>query len=331
MSVADRGRSFAKPSPGVLRRGLHGLVAGGFWLLRVSVRALPASWVGAIGGTVGELAHLLDWRHRRVARDNVRLALPELDRAERRRVVRSSFRNLATVICDSLAAGALDRDELRARYEIEGWEHLEAAEAPGHGVLLISAHLGDWEAAGRCLALHGKPIGMLARPMTNSWMERQVRSLRERFGNFTIPKRRGTRTILRTLHAAGRVAMLIDQRVHPDEGDAFDFFGRPAHTSPLPARLSLKTGAPVVPFFGIPLDDRGRCRVELREPIWPRGTAERSSAEPAHGTGRAAAQADRERLTRQYLAVLEDEIRRRPGLWLWAHRRWRKNPAASPR
>ena len=85
------------------------------------------------------------------------------------------------------------------------------------------------------------------------------------------------------------------------------FFGQPATTSPLLARLALKTGAPVVPVFGH-LEPGGRYRVVFLEPLW----AENGDPDAVP------------EFTRRCLEVVENEIRSRPATWLWLHRRWKR-------
>jgi KDO2-lipid IV(A) lauroyltransferase len=110
---------------------------------------------------------------------------------------------------------------------------------------------------------------------------------------------------METLRDAGIVGILIDQRVQEKEGIAVPFFGRPALTTPVLARLSLRTGAPVLPLALFP-EPHGRYRFIAHPPILPQGEGEAAVAE----------------LTRQYLAVAEQDIRRHPEQWLWMHRRW---------
>ena len=113
-----------------------------------------------------------------------------------------------------------------------------------------------------------------------------------------------------------RIGILVDQRVHPNDGEALPFFGKPAITSPLPAQLSLRTRAPVLPLFAVPEGSRG-YRLEIRPAIWPEEFETEENPELA--------------LSLRLLEVTEAEIRRRPELWLWMHRRWRVNPIRSLR
>ncbi|MDX1502245.1 MAG: lysophospholipid acyltransferase family protein [Thermoanaerobaculia bacterium] len=299
-----------RPAAPPAKRARHAAEHALFTLTRGLVRVLPLAAVPAVGALLGDLAGLLDRQHRRVALDGVRLAFPELEERCRRAIVRASFRNLGRTVLDAVASSRLSPAAARARYELEGLEHLEAAEERGRGVLLMTAHFGNWEAAGQGLALSGHPIVSVARPLDNPRIERWVSAARGRFGNTSIPKRGGGRQILETLRDGGRLALLIDQRVHPNEGKAYRFFGEPAYTSPLLADASLRTGAPVLPFYGYPIAGGRRVRLVVKPPIPP--------VEPGEDAV--------ERLTLGCLAELEEVISADPGLWLWMHRRWRKNP-----
>lgn len=272
------------------------------------VSLLPETLQLALGRWGGKLGYLLDARHRRVALQNLRLAFPDWSDAERKRVARESFGNIGTAAVELATSAKLDRQSYLERLDFEGWENFELAEKAGNGVLLMTAHFGNWEALAQAPVLRGKPVYFVARPLDNPYLEREIRRIRERFGNHTIMKRGAARRLIRTLRSGGVTGLLIDQRVHPNEGRAYDFFGHPAYTTPLMARLSLRTGAPVVPVFGIPLDGWKRCRIVYRSPIFPETNGEDAV----------------DSLTRQYLRSIEDAIREWPELWLWAHRRWRQ-------
>jgi KDO2-lipid IV(A) lauroyltransferase len=293
---------------------LHRLEYYLFVTITALLHRLPEKLCIRLAKLIGRLGHRTDSRHRRVALSNLKLAFPELDSRSRRQLTRRCFENFACTLIDSLVSAPLDRESYLQRLDYDGWEFFEQAERAGHGVLMMTGHLGNWEACGQSMALKNRPLLFVARPLDNPLIETRIRRIRERFGNTTVPKRGGAGQILRSMKGGGFAGMLIDQRVHPDEGKAYDFFGHPAYTTPLLARLSLRTGAPVVPFFGIPAADWGRTRIVFRPPIFPDAELENTV----------------DQLTIRYLAAIEEEIRRYPELWLWMHRRWRESPINEP-
>ena len=287
---------------------LHRLEYGLFTVLSRTLLLLPHEAARGVGRGLGALAWVLLRARRRVALDNLELALPELPADERRRIARGSFHHLGRLTCDTVSAHRFDPVELCRRLTLAGWEHLETARSRGRGVLVMSAHLGSWEMAAHPVGLYAEPMHVIGRPLDNPLLDQRLSGHRTRFGNATIPKRGAARGSLRVLRRGGVVGILIDQRVRPEEGILVPFFGAPAVTSPLLARLTLKTGAPIVPLFGH-LAPGGTYRVEFQAPI-----------EPLEGTGDEAV----EELTRRCLARVEEQIRARPEHWLWLHRRWKR-------
>ncbi len=285
----------------------HRLEFGLYLLLKGGLRTLPHATARRVGRGVGWLAWRLDARHRRIAERNLALALPELPERERRRLAAACFRHFGAALCDAVSSTRFDAIGLCERFTIEGWEHVQAAETGGRGFFILSPHIGFWELVPPIIGLYSGPFHVVFRPPDNPYFDRELRALRERFAVAAVAKKGAARKMLEVLREAGRVGLLIDQRVQPREGIEVPFFGRPALTTPVLARLSLRTGAPVVPVATLPAP-RGRYRFVARPPIHPAGEGEEAVAA----------------LTRRYLEVAEAQIREHPEMWLWMHRRWGK-------
>ena len=139
--------------------------------------------------------------------------------------------------------------------------------------------------------------------------------MRTRTGNSVIYRQGTIRRILRLLHAGEGVGILIDQHIQSRDAIYVDFFNRPAATTSIVAALALRTGAPVVPLFALPLGP-GRYRLIYEHPVQrPPDAAEDAVHE----------------FTQRCTDVLEMYVRRRPELWLWMHRRWRDDDETSQR
>jgi KDO2-lipid IV(A) lauroyltransferase len=281
------------------------------------LRALPHPAARSVGRGLGAFAHAIDRRHREIALRNMALALPELAEGERRRLVGECFRHFGAALCDAISSARFGAADLCHLFTLEGWEHVDEAERLGRGLFLLTAHLGFWELSPPLIGLTRGPMSIVVRPADNPWLDRELRALRERFGNAVIPKHGAARRMLETIRERGRLGILIDQRVQEREGIAVPFFGRPALTSPILARLSLRSGTPVVPLTVYP-EPGGRYRLVVRPPVFP----------PEGESGDAAVLA----LTRRYLEIAEEDIRAHPEMWLWMHRRWdeKKKRPASP-
>jgi len=242
-----------------------------------------------------------------VALANLAAALPDLDEAARRRLVRDCFRHFGGMAFDRLSMTRFGAEEICRRVSLNGWQHLLAAERQGRGVLLLTAHLGSWEMLGDPVSIYRGASYAIARPADNPRLDRRIRRLRERFGVVTVNRRGAGREAMRALKNGERLWILADQRVHPREGTEVPFLGRAAMTSTLAARLALRFDTPAVPIFCYP-EPRGRFRIEVRPAIPARATGDDPVAE----------------LTSRYVAATEAEIRRHPEMWLWMHDRWRQ-------
>jgi KDO2-lipid IV(A) lauroyltransferase len=117
-----------------------------------------------------------------------------------------------------------------------GWEAVEAALAAGSGVLLISPHLGCFEVVGPWKGAH--PITALYRPNRNAILQRLIEYGRQRYARIAPVDRGGVRALLGALKRGEMVLMLPDQVPNAGEGVWESFFGRPAYTMTLAARLT---------------------------------------------------------------------------------------------
>ncbi len=285
-------------------RRLEALVAAALVAL---VRRLPHGVTEMCGTTLGRLCWALDRRHRQVATDNVRLALPNLSDAERRVLVRRAFEHFGRLLCGMLEFSGLSPNAMLDRVEIEGAERVRTAHALGKGVLFVTGHFGCWEIQALAHAVRFPPMAVLARPLDDPVLHDLLEGMRTRTGNSVIYRQGSLRRVLRALAAGQGVGVLIDQHVLGRDGVYVDFFGRPAATTTAVATLALRTGAPIIPLFALPLG-RGRYRLVYEDPV---------PVPPEDAPDRV------RELTKRCTRVVEMYVRRRPELWLWMHRRWR--------
>jgi KDO2-lipid IV(A) lauroyltransferase len=286
----------------------HRAELGIFLAARAVVRVLPLAAARPLGAAVGDVLWILGVRRRTVAR-NLELVFPDLSVAARRGMARRCFRHFGAMTFDTIALSRLDAVELCHRLTLVGWENLAAAETHDRGLLVLSAHLGNWEVAARPLGLYRGPFHVVVRPFNNPLVYRFMERERERFGERQIAKRGAAKALFRVLREGGKAGVVMDQRVRPGQGIVLPFLGHPALVTPLPASVALRTGAPAVTIVAWPRPG-GRYLVEVGEPIVAPDSGERDGDAVAS-------------LTTRYLGALESDIRRHPEQWLWMHRRWR--------
>ena len=282
-----------------------------FKLLKGIFFLVPRPLCLALGRGAGAFLYVVDRRHRRVALRNLETAFgAELPAAERRKIARASFRNFGALTADILKLFHLSDRRIAGLLRVEGRENLVRALDQGRGVLIVTGHLGNWEIAARAVSELGR-LHVIARRLDSSALEKELLSLRRRLGGDVIYKKEAAKRVLQALRAGEMVAILIDQNVLRREGVFVDFFGRPASTTPAAAAFHLRTGAPIVPVF---------CRPA------PGGTYElviHPALEPPRG---GTLEENVLKTTAISTKMIEAEIRRTPGFWLWFHDRWRTRP-----
>jgi KDO2-lipid IV(A) lauroyltransferase len=271
------------------------------------VRVMPDALVREVGRALGLAFYTFDRAHRRIAQRNLERAFPVRPAAERRAIARGTFEHFGRLLLELLKFSTLSSEGMLARVEFDGEERVRLAYAQGRGVLFFTGHFGFWELHAIAHALRFEPIGVLARALDNERLNGVLEDIRQRTGNTVIYRQGTIRRVMRMLHARHGVALLIDQHIQSRDAIYVDFFERPAATTTALAALALRTGAPVVPVFALPLG-AGRYRMIYEHPVEP----------PPAETD----QAIRE-FTQRCTDVLEMYVRHHPDLWLWMHRRWR--------
>jgi KDO2-lipid IV(A) lauroyltransferase len=280
--------------------------------IAAGVRLLPMPAIRACGAALGRAAYHVDRFHRRVALDNMAHAFPSKTVAERHALARAMFAHFGSLLLELLKFGTLAEAEMLARVDIEGTDRARHAYDRGRGVLFFTGHFGYWEMHAVVHAASVQPISVLARPLDNPRLHQLLEDIRTRTGNSVIYRQGAIRKVLRELLANRGIAILIDQHLHTPDAVYVDFFRRPAATTSALAALALRTGAPVIPVFALPLP-HGRYRLIYEHPVEP----------PREDSPDAIRE-----FTQRCTDVLEMYVRRHPHLWLWMHRRWRERDPA---
>jgi Kdo2-lipid IVA lauroyltransferase/acyltransferase len=278
------------------------------------VRLMPARMAAACGTAIGNAFYLVDRPHRELAVANLEAAFPRRSPPECRAVARAVFAHFGRLLVALLRFSRLPRDRMLELVEFEGDERVRHAQAQGRGVLFFTGHFGFWELHA---IVHGVAFGrvaVLARALDNPYLHAMLERVRTCTGNTVIYRRSAMRRVLRALAANEGVAILVDQHIQGADAVYVDFFNRPVATTSALAALALRTGAPVIPVFAVPLPG-GRYRMVYEHAVSP------PSENGAAGV---------REFTQRCTDVLEMYVRRHPELWLWMHRRWRDlEPAAS--
>lgn len=284
------------------------------------VQLLPRQAALGIAGFAGRSYARLGGPRTSVGRVNLRIAFPDWDESERRRVFIESCANLARSFVEFALLGRADPEELRRLVSIDGLEHVERARKDSEcgGVIALTAHFGSWEFLAAAMVAHGLPIAVVHRARDNPLIEELVASLRRRGGSEIFARGSAARAALRALRDGKILAVTYDQNCSREEGVFVPFFGRLACTRTAPPRIAMHSGAPVLPVFVERLEGGACHRVRILPPL---------EILPRSDDQEAAVRENARRMTQ----VIEEQIRRVPEQWSWVHRRWRTQPKGEPR
>ncbi|HEY1289084.1 MAG TPA: lysophospholipid acyltransferase family protein [Burkholderiales bacterium] len=266
---------------------------------------LPLPLLHALGSVLGWTIYGISPTYRRNLRANLRQA-GYTDARTRREAIAAAGKMVAELPAIWFRSQA---DVAAMVRKVQGLDEALAAHEEKKPVLFLTPHMGCFEVTAQYAALH-IPITVLYRPPKLGWLEPLMREGRNRPNVRLVPADvSGVRAIFKALRDGEAVGFLPDQVPGEGEGDWAEFFGRPAYTMTLAARLAEREGVRCFLVFGCRLP-RGRG-YELRVKPFP----EKLEGESA---------------TRRLNRALEDLVRESPGQYLWSYNRYKVPRGARP-
>lgn len=208
---------------------------------------LPMALLRRLGALFGAAAYRLDSRETRIARRNLTLIHPEIDDGTRENMTRALMRSMGQGLMETLAIWTRPRARvLRLVQQVHGETHLQAALARGRGVLLAVPHYGNWELLIEFMAARG-PFSLVYKASEKAGLECFLQKARSGVNVQLVPaEATAMRPLLRALQNGEVVGITPDQQPRKGGGEFIPFFGRPALTLSLIAKLAQRTGTPVL-------------------------------------------------------------------------------------
>ena len=273
------------------------------WLSR-----LPLAWLHALGAALGWLVWIGSPTYRRHMRENMVLALGE---AGARRIRNAAIAHAGRQFIELPKIWLRPLDEVAARVvRISGWAHVEAAVRAGKGIVYLTPHLGCFEITAQYLSTQA-PITVLYRPPKRAWMQTLIETGRQRAQlHIAAADLAGVRTLLKALKKGEAVGLLPDQAPKKGEGRWLDYFGKPAYTMTLAARLT-ESGAAVIMVWAERLPGGAGYHFHLQAPT-----------QPISG--------DIVERAQQINHEIEALIRQCPQQYLWGYNRYKHPAGAEP-
>jgi len=315
MNQRDNSESIRPPGPDGKLTISHIFQYGMVRVLAFTVNLFPMFLVQAIGRGLGLLFHSVDRKHREIAFKNLDVAFGDSKTTdEKRQLVKISFQHFGCALLETMRLGRITRKNFLNYVTLDNMKPFYEGLKAGNGVILCSAHYGNWEVMNLVLGYLKLPMSAMARPLDNPLLHTYLEKIRGMSGNGVIYKHKSVRKILATLKENRIVGIVNDQDVHDRNRIMVDFFGMPAATTPVPAAIALKTGAPIVTGYAVPMG-KGRYHLRFGDLIWADPDAPKDE--------------EIQRITRVLNQRLEQQIIFKPAYWLWMHKRF-KTGAVGP-
>lgn len=278
-------------------------------ILKNYIVQIPRRRILFAGKVIGSFWYFLNVPHRRIVRRNLKFCYPEWSRNQIRDLSKRIFQHFGVSILEVLQMACSTCEEILKHVQIEGDEIVTEALAKQKGVVVISAHLGNWEMALQyCPCYLHRPLTGVAKRFRNSILDRLVHNLRTRFGNRIIYKKGALPEMTETLRRGQMLGLLMDISRRFD-GVEVQFYGRRATATPAAAMLALRCKSPVIPIFCY-RNRRGNLVIKAERPIEIKRT----------GNLRSDLQTNTQLITER----VERAIRNHPEQWNWILKRWKE-------
>jgi KDO2-lipid IV(A) lauroyltransferase len=255
------------------------------------------------------LFHLLRYR-RAVVRTNLRNSFPELDGTARARIERDFYRWFCDLTLETLKTLTITPKQVKRLVRTEGEDVLRRHHEAGRSIIIVMGHWGNWELGGARFSQIGlHRLNVIYHPLQNPHFDRLIVHMRTRLGNGLYPMADTLKCMVRDRHQVTATAFIADQTPPPERAYWTTFLNQDTPVFWGTEKIAQKLGRPVV-YCGIDREARGRYVMRFEDLVPDPGATPEGFISDAH--------------TRR----LEQDIRRRPAIWLWSHRRWKhKRPA----
>lgn len=279
-----------------------------FEFIAFLVQLLPLAAVRSMGRGLGRFVYSGIGYRKDVTLKNLRRSFPEKSESQLAQIARGAFENIGISLLELVWFPRMTREQIAKEMRFNNPDVLHDAFKKGKGVIVLTAHFGNWELLGQALSVRfGYPLSGLAKTQSNRLVNEQINKRRKLFGTKVIAMETSLREVLRALGDGEMVAIAADQAA-PKENVPMEFFGVrvPTHTGP--SALSLKTGSPIVAVFAVRSPDGSYDAHIIDVPSEDlTGHSDENVVE----------------LTRRHVKITEEIIRHYPDQWLWMHKRWK--------
>lgn len=243
-----------------------------------------------------------------VVLDNLNHAFPELTSGEIKKIAYGSYKSFSITLVEILCLPRITKEQIKKTFDFNNLDLIEKKEQEKNGVILLTAHFGNWEYGAISVGVHlNKKLSVIVKSQRNPYVNDWMNKARTRWNNEVVPLGVSIRNVYSVLFNKGIIGIVADQR-GPEESIKLEFFGRKTSVYTGPAILSLKMNSPLI--YG----------VSVRQPdySYKMDFVEISRQNlPDEYDGKIRV------ISERMLKQLEESIREHPEQWFWMHKRWK--------
>ncbi len=267
---------------------------------------LPTKWLYRFSNFLYYPVSLLGYR-KKVICNNLNMAFPEKPDYWKKKILHLFYRHFCDLFVETIKLQHISDDEIYRRITFSGTEIIDQAKDQGKDVIAILGHYGNWEWV-PSINMHIQSQGYsVYRPLKNKWFDRYMLNLRSRFGSINVTMKATLRMVatLRKKDSRFVLGLISDQSPARSEIQYWtDFLTQKTPILTGPEKIAKMVNGLVV-YFKVTKPRRGHYHIEVI---------------PWEGIPRNAAENE---ITEWHVRQLEKNIRERPELWLWSHKRWK--------
>jgi KDO2-lipid IV(A) lauroyltransferase len=276
--------------------------------MQVAIARLPFSLIRLAGSLLGMLWYTGNSEHRRTVKRNIAFAFPDWPPVRVNQTAKKAFRHFGITVLETIQLSVRSPRELRKYFRIEGMKSVQAELAKNKGLLMISAHVGNWEVGVQMMAcFSGRPVAAVAKKLKNRRLDDWINAVRTRLGANIIYKKGAMPSMVEVLRRNGIVGIHIDMSRQMD-GIDIEFFSRKATATPAAALIALRHKCPVMPVTCL-RDRGGEVVVRVGQPLELVRTKNLRE--------------DLQTNTQIMTDLVEQTIRSNPVQWWWLQKRWK--------
>jgi Kdo2-lipid IVA lauroyltransferase/acyltransferase len=256
------------------------------------------------------LYHVAGYR-KKVVRQNLLNSFPEKTEAERSAIEKEFYSYLCDLMLETIRTLSMPAKDYVKRVKLNNPELIETLHKEKGSIIVVMGHYGNWEWAGPCFTLNTSyQLNVIYKPLSNPWFERMTYRMRTRFGTRITAVNNVLRQLVSSRGEKQAVAIIADQTPLPEQAYWTEFMHQDTPVFYGTEKIARKFNYPVV---YICIDRKRRGYYEINPELL---VAEPKSTKEGE-------------ITELHTRRLEQDIRRKPELWLWSHRRWKHRKKTS--